>query len=167
MNRWTPELDRQLLFVLLDQSAKHDWEKVSKVMNGFTAEACRREQELEFLVLIRSIKDVKMSTDEWTTVASQMGPWAQLDQVPHFAKLKKDALAITGGANSDAGAASAPATPKRKRGANAATGEDAENEKKKPRRRGKKAEKENAAAEDAVDNADDHSAAVKGETDSD
>lgn len=32
------------------------------------------EQELKFLVLILSIKDVKMSTDDWTTVASQMGP---------------------------------------------------------------------------------------------
>lgn len=41
MNRWTPELDRQLLLVLIDQNAKHDWEKVSKAMGSFTAEACR------------------------------------------------------------------------------------------------------------------------------
>jgi len=42
MAPWTPELDRKLLLVLVDQNSKHDWEKVSAAMGGtFTAEACR------------------------------------------------------------------------------------------------------------------------------
>ncbi|KAL2004823.1 hypothetical protein VTN00DRAFT_3096 [Thermoascus crustaceus] len=223
MNRWTPELDRQLLLVLIDQNAKHDWEKVSKAMGGFTAEACRNrshltltpntspptpttciypsnppsstvltthphvlycflhqsscqryhlimvswntEQELKFLILILSTKEVKMSTDDWSIVASLMGPEFNGNGCrQHFAKLKKDALAMNSGANTDAGATSAPVTPKRKR-ANAANGENTETDKKKPRRRGKKADKDNAAVEDAADNHEEHSTTIKNEVD--